>query len=61
MLGFGLGINCGVTFPGLLGEVFRPVWTLLVARTGVTIAARPASPTFSVTNVSAGGATIKRG
>ncbi len=61
MLGFGLGISCAVNFPGSLGDVFRPVWDLLVTRTGVTIAGRPVSPTFFVTNVSADGATIKRG
>lgn len=61
MLGFGLGINCAINFPGLPGQIVRPVWDFLITRTGVTIAGRPASPTFSVTNVSADGATIKRG
>lgn len=61
MLGFGLGLSCAVNFPGPLDTVFRPFWDLLVTRTGVTIAGRPASPRFLVTNVRADGATIKRG
>ena len=61
MLGFGLGLNASINFPGLLNHAVRPAWDFLIARTSAKITGRPGAPTFSITKISADGATIKRG